>query len=662
LPTHLGGPTGLAIGVALLNCLALIGTAVFAYRRGGPLVGAITMSVAAALLWAMGSEVLYEPWQGFSVLLPFLFLLILVWSTACGDLVSLPFTAALASFVLQTHLTYSVLVPALGVWAIVGLALTLRRERRGDSDAWPARRRQALLTVALAGIVLALAWAQPLIQEFTSHGPGNLSLLVRSALHPHAQFVGYGTGAQLLASVVSLPPWWFRPSFLQTFGTLNGWRFPTLGLATASLAVLATVLVWCAWYARRNKDHQLVGAVVTASVAVVASLGTTAHVSRFSSLTQFAIFVPHTLRFLWPVAAFVFFVVLVTVVSLLRRLRVPVVSLVGGLVIVAVAFAALNLPTGTGTGPNSQEWAIPTLRRLEQQVGVLEHRGPLLVDDLFNHFGSPYPAVLPELQRRGISFVVKDATLVARFGPTRRFTGHNAKAALLMRAGDAALVAPAGARRVASVVGLSRKDQQELSRLQNQVGMYILAVGVRLNRGGQDAVRIGALPNLSRRSSAQRLSPEALFTSGELVSMVENHDLVLDRAWSQRFKRYAELQQAWDRGTIALFVSPLGAGEASPARSRTAAKGQFRGRQSAALGEPFEPAAADSTGPGLSCHADRRAWLDARTRWVADAGSGQSHSSFELGRRGIRSDVSAANSSEPGAPVPFCPRADLSGS
>ena len=111
VPTHLGGSAGLAIGVALLNCAVLVAVAVFAHRRGGPLVGAAVMSVTAVLLWAFGSETLYAPWQGFSILLPFLFFVVLVWSTASGDLIALPLMAFVGSLVLQTHLTYSVLAP-----------------------------------------------------------------------------------------------------------------------------------------------------------------------------------------------------------------------------------------------------------------------------------------------------------------------------------------------------------------------------------------------------------------------------------------------------------------------------------------------------------------------------------------------------------------------
>src|SRR5205807_5578548 len=91
-----------------------------------------------------------------------------------------------------------------------------------------------------------------------------------------------------------------------------------------------------------------------------------------------------------------------------------------------------------------------------------------IFDGLFRAgFADPYgAAVVAELQRRGISFVARDPVLVRQFGPTRRFNGHNAKAALLLRTGAATGEAPTGSRRVARGEGLSAGDQRELSRLE----------------------------------------------------------------------------------------------------------------------------------------------------------------------------------------------------
>jgi hypothetical protein len=562
VPVRVLGPnTGLVVGVVLLNLAAIVGIAVFAYRRGGARLGTLAMAVVAALCWAMGSELLYEPWQPHSLLVPFLFFMVLVWSVACGDLVALPFAAFVGSFVLEAHLTYSVLVPALFAFAIVAAAVGLRRERTRDPDRWPARRRQFVRLGAVTVVVGVAAWTQTLIEQFTSDGKGNLTRLVDAARNSHVHSVGYGLGTRLLASVVSLPPWWFRPSVQHTFD-LN-WHPPSLGLAIGSLIMLVGVLAWCGWDARRRHDRTSAFAIGTAGVALIAAIVTVAT----SPITRYGAYTPHGLRFLWPLAAFVFFAIVATAAarveaSPIRGRRLAPEWLVGANVLVAVVLAALNLPyANLGDGPNSQEWAIPAQRQLQAQMSVLHGHGPLLIDDLLLRvFADPYGgAVLVELQQRDISFVARDPGLVRQLGPDRQFTGRNATQALLLRTGDGTRVAPPGSRRVALGEGLSAGEQHELTSLTNEIADYLHRNGVRLNAHGQDALRRGQLPNLSNEPSGPGpgLDLSTLFTSRELVSMIDHHELMLDHTWARRFARFSLLQGHWDRETVALFVGPV---------------------------------------------------------------------------------------------------------
>ena len=137
--------------------------------------------------------------------------------------------------------------------------------------------------------------------------------------------------------------------------------------------------------------------------------------------------------------------------------------------------------------------------------------------------------------------------------------GRNAKAALLLRTGDATLEAPPGSRQVARGEGLSAADQRELSRLKTQIAAYLAQGRLRLDRRGQAALQRGDLPNLAE-VRASRADPRVLLSSRELDVMIRDHFLVLDDAWSTRFERYADLQHQWDRQTVALFVAPIRAG------------------------------------------------------------------------------------------------------
>jgi hypothetical protein len=267
LPVGLfGGSVGTVVAIALINGLSVAGIAIFAYRRGGPLLGTLAMAVTATLCWTMGSEVLYEPWNPHSVLLPFLFFLVLVWSVTCGDLLALPFAAGVGSLVVESHLSYVLLVPVLGLVCVLGLVVFLRVDRRRDTKDSHAPRK-GLWYGAIAGVVLVVCWIQPLIEQFTSDGDGNLTLLLRSARESRAPTGGYGFGVEAVVSVVALPPWWFRPSFSNTFKP--GWDAPSLTTALAALFTLAVVLGACAMFAIRRRDTVSLSALAVTGVALL---------------------------------------------------------------------------------------------------------------------------------------------------------------------------------------------------------------------------------------------------------------------------------------------------------------------------------------------------------------------------------------------------------
>lgn len=553
---------GTAFAVALINSLCIVGIAVFAYRRGGALAGTVAMVATAALCWAMGSELLFEPWPPHSTMLPFLFFLVLIWSLTCGDLPALPFAVAAGSLVMETHLSYALLVPLLGVWGLVGLGLALWRDRRDAPDRWPARRARALWLGGVAAAMLVLCWLQPLIEQFTSTGKGNLSRLVDSA-RSSSKTIGYGYGARVVATVVSLPPWWFRPSLRNNF--LSGWVAPPLAGALFSLGVLAAVLAVCGWLAWRRRDRSSFWAITTAIAGLVAALLTAGR----GPVTVFGKLTPHTFRWLWPLGAFIFAAIIVTVARRVARRASPStlsVSLVGVFALATLVLAALNLPfADEGLGPNSQEYAIPAAKDLARHMGPLKAEGPLLIDDLFHGaFADPYGGTaVAELQRRGIPFVAHDPMLVRQFGPARRYDGHNAEAALLFRQGDATLTPPPGSREVARGEGLSRADEAELTRLKGEIKAYLVAGRLRLNAGGQASLARGDLPRLAE-VQRQGADPQVLLDSRELDVMVQQHLLDVHGAWERRLARYADLQHVWDQQTVALFVRPLGSSASAP--------------------------------------------------------------------------------------------------
>src|SRR5262249_36849070 len=157
----------------------------------------------------------------------------------------------------------------LGVWAVAGLVMRIR-SARGDRHAFVAFRRQALWFSVAAGVVIVVCWIQPLIEQFTSDGDGNLTRLVESSRSTKAGTIGVGLGTRVVASVLCLPPWWFRHSMRDEF--VKGWDAPPLGLAVLSLVVLCALLGWCVWDARRRSDRTSSLVAATAAVGLVGAL------------------------------------------------------------------------------------------------------------------------------------------------------------------------------------------------------------------------------------------------------------------------------------------------------------------------------------------------------------------------------------------------------
>ncbi len=554
VPTALSsGWAGLAIGVALVNTVAVIGIAVFASRRGGPLIVTVATAATAALCWAMSGRLLFDPWEPNSVLLPFLLFLVLVWSMSCGDLVALPVAAGVGSLLLATNLEMGALVPILAVWGLIGLTLALRDRRRADPGSWPAVRRRTVWVGAIAAGVFVLCWVQPVIEQFTSSGEGNLTLLSRG-IGEISSTIGAEHGLRLYAGATArwLQPWSLRATDAS---------FASVVVAAVVAVLGALILVACLVVARRRRDRVSAALVVTALVAAVAGL-----VSAIRTPTDpLGAFAAYQTRFLWPMAAFLSFAVVATLARALAQDRRRYVPLVAGFTALTVVLVVLNLPTGAG-GSDAANYTQPVVRDLNRQMGDLEHVGTLYVDWRGEPHSQAYgSAAIAELDRRGIPFKVRDQDLVRSLGPNREFTGHNADAALRVRTGDAVDHTPPGSRRIAYHEALRPAQLRELSALKQRIAAHIDSGGLRLTRSGLAAIRrLGgtlpaAPPSTDNGSTAKNraFDPKQLFASGALVSMLQHQFLVLTPHWRRVFERYLQLQVQRDTQSVALFLRPL---------------------------------------------------------------------------------------------------------
>jgi hypothetical protein len=185
------------VGGVLIQGVAIIAVGRLAWRKGGlPLVAA-ALAVNGLAYGAMPPTTLLEAWNP-NVTYPFLLVLLLqVWCIADGDIALLPFAAAVATFLVQTHVGY---LPLVVVAVSYGLIGAIVRTLRGESlnRGW---RRPILWSVA----VVTGSWAPVALQEIVHQD--NIRPLVRSLLGKDVT-LGPRTAAGIFGSEFHvLPPW-----------------------------------------------------------------------------------------------------------------------------------------------------------------------------------------------------------------------------------------------------------------------------------------------------------------------------------------------------------------------------------------------------------------------------------------------------------------------
>jgi hypothetical protein len=436
----LGPWVGLAVGVMLLN-MAASSLAVVAARRISGVESMVAVAVVVVgLQFAMGSELLYDVWQPNALVLPFLAFLVVVTVLATGDLMMAPWVAGLGSLLVQTHMSHAVLV---GVLSLVGLGACVLTVRRGDEPvAW---RRPAVWS----GVVVVLAWCQPVIEQFTGRGDGNLSRIVAASSGGDTP-IGWDRSSRLMVEIMARGPWFTQSAYDNAIPPTEP-DAPLYAVVTMTTALLvigiaaAALVAGGVWAARHGHRHL---AVMTAMAGVSFA---TAYVALSTAPVNFIAIAVHQMRWLWPIAAFVTAAWLTTLFTLLRNRAVIQrrVVVVGAVAAALIAVATLPTHTSRAPGPTDSIGDLDRATDLVSQLGSLEDRGTILYDPTILRFAEPYSGlVFAEMQDRGIPFMFDDEVFIRQFGEGRRNDGSPTLRLFQVMGTDAEIV-PDGAERVA---------------------------------------------------------------------------------------------------------------------------------------------------------------------------------------------------------------------
>ena len=394
---------GLA-AAALQNAVVVVGCGVLARRLGGRRFLALFALATAALLAALGGEVLVSTWNPWISLVPFIAIVLLAWGIADGDAVLVPWAVLVGSYLVQSHVGYIALVGAPGAWALGALAVGEWQHRRSDPDAWPARRRRLGRLALVAAAVGAVAWLGPLVDQVTED-PGNVRSIASYFASSDETPVGLGEAASVAARQLSPVAPWFGGSehldFLARIGPTHPlWALPVL-LAFAATAVLA-------WRRGDGLALRLHGTVAVGLVAGVLA------VSRITDQPYYYLF-----RWWWVLAMFTWVTVAWTALRAVPddladrvwRTVVPV-ALAGTVLAVGLASVSTADPVPTGTHEAAVEALTP------QVLAAVPPGSTQLVQPLGFSWFEVYFGLLDQLERHDVAVRVGEP-FRAHAGPGR---------------------------------------------------------------------------------------------------------------------------------------------------------------------------------------------------------------------------------------------------
>jgi hypothetical protein len=384
LPLRLPWGSAVQVAMGLVNLLSLAGVMVLARRRGGDLLMLATAVALPLMLRALPPMVYADIWNSSAPLVPFVLLVFLAWSLACGEAEWLPLTVLVASFIVQTHLTF--LAATLGALAVGLVGLLVARPR-------PPLRR-SLAWSAGVGLV---CWVAPLIDQIV-HRPGNLVLIVRSATSS-TETLGRLSGLKGVVHTVGVPPWWLKaePNAFQRLIDLNA--KPSL-VAAGSTAIVVLGLGAAVVVGLRRRAPELwsagaIGLVICLAIAVDVS----------STPREAALTTQYTLRWAAPAGMCVWLLLGWCATAVLPiRLVVPRAAVLAG--VAAVAAVALAV-TVTRDYPDERYRATHDLTDEVKQAVPSSGATRLQASELAG--ATTRSAIAYALRRAGRAFVVEGA-------------------------------------------------------------------------------------------------------------------------------------------------------------------------------------------------------------------------------------------------------------
>ncbi len=345
---------GLGVGVLFVN-LGSLGLVAWLLARERTMRWPFTAALFGLLLifYARVPGALTSGWNPHTPLLPLVALLFVATASLNGNLRLLPLAAALTSFIIQTHIGFSMVAGLLFLAALAPLLWVAWRD--------PVRRATCVWWMVGTVFLLELLWAPPLAEQLVK-SPGNMTLIVRFFFSGPAEqtlLAAWNAWGTMLAGV-------FWPSLVLAGGNpliVGDEVWPRL-LGTG-FVVLLVPAGFAAWRAGRTFTAWLAAASL---IAAIGGFWSVTHVR--GAIGDYHIF------WLAPLGVVNAAVAIAELVAILRFLPAPSVEprLIPGIVAVGTAaIAAIGIGPFFSTKSFDVEAEGATIRRMmfETRQGLL---------------------------------------------------------------------------------------------------------------------------------------------------------------------------------------------------------------------------------------------------------------------------------------------------
>jgi hypothetical protein len=450
------------VGNVLLQGLAVGWIARLSWKSGGLARMVPWLAVVTLSYWATGPWILQQLWNPYLPFPFFTLFLLQAWSVGSGQTRRLAGLAFVASFLVQTHVSYAIPVLGVGGWALTRMVVAEHRAGR-SLRRWSLWRAPA--------IVVTVLWFVPLVVDTGMHFPGNTFRLVKfyAGLDPgrHLQLLGLHGALGYMATEFR-----WRPPWLGGADPLNRFTALTSPSSVAWMAVPVVLIGGSWWMASRRRRDDLrtlaeLGAVSVASGTLALAVLTGA---------------PYEYLFFWriTIGAYVVVMGLVVLAETVPIRRGWAVALLSSALVVVTAVASISLTRAVTAADGPVTPAEPVAASILAQ---LHHEGQPRGKVLLRTYGAAveglHAAVLDQLAREGAPAYVDDG-LGYQFGYDRTATPSQVSSVwyVIEESELYSLVT-----RIPGVVVLAvshplpRADQAELVALQRRMSDQLTAEG-----------------------------------------------------------------------------------------------------------------------------------------------------------------------------------------